>query len=79
MNRFVVFWIRCDVALTTLTPSSRGGFNRSVTCILTEVSPGPYHILIDHWTRSSSSPQMMIYGTTLLGPVEYLCVAVFEL
>lgn len=59
-----------DVALTTQTPSSRGGFNRSVTCMPAEISLGPYRTFIGHWTRSSNLLPMTICGTVLLGPVE---------
>ena len=44
-----------------------------------EISPGPYHTSIGHWTRSSSLPPTTIYGSVLLGTVECFHVAVFEL
>ena len=67
-----------DIILTH-TPSSRGGFNRSVTRMSVEISPGPYHMFIGRWTRSSSLLPMTIHGTVLLGPVKCFHVAVFEL
>lgn len=79
MNRFVTFLDSLDIALTIQMPSSRGGFNRSVTCIFTELLSGSYHVLADHWTRLSSPPRMATCGTGLLGPVECFRVVAFEL
>ena len=78
MNRFVTFLDSLGVALTIQTPSSRGGFNRSVTCIFTELLSGSYHALVGHWTRLSSSPWIVIHGITLLGPAECFRVVAFE-
>lgn len=58
-------------ALTPRTPSSRGGFNRSVTRVFAEILSGPHHAFLDHWTRSSSLPLMTMHGAVLLSPVEY--------
>jgi len=77
MNRFVTSWIPWTLH-SLHTPSSRGGFNRSVTCMSTEISLCPYCTFIGHWTRSSSLPPMTICETVLLGPVECFHV-VFEL
>ena len=66
-------------ALTPRTPSSRGGFNRSVTRVFAEILPGLYHAFLDHWTRSSSLPLVTVHGAVLLSPVEYFRLAVLEL
>ena len=60
-----------DIALTKRTPSSRGGFNRLVTCVFPKILRDSYPIFIGHWTRSSRLPLATIYGTDLLVSVEY--------